>query len=170
MKTIDLYIKESVEYQLYCDMDGVLCDWEKQLESLGHGNFEEIQRNGGDSLLWKLIYKAGYPFWANMPWTVDGKDLWNFIKSKNPTILSGPPRSGRETAEKGKTAWIKRELGPKVPYIYKFGKQKYELSYPGIILIDDRPENISPWVRAGGIGILHVSSKDTISKLRLLKI
>ena len=151
-------------------MDGVLCDWEKQLESLGYGNFDEIQKKGGDPLIWKLVYKGGYDFWARMPWMDDGKDLWNYIKSKNPTILSSPPRSGRAIAEKGKLYWVKKHLGSKVPAVFELSKDKYKLSGSGNILIDDSERNIEQWIQAEGIGILHRSAKDTISKLRKMGI
>ena len=34
------------------------------------------------------------------------------------------------------------------------------------ILIDDREKNIREWEKAGGIGILHTSTKDTLRKLK----
>jgi len=33
-------------------------------------------------------------------------------------------------------------------------------------LIDDLPRNIDPWIEAGGIGILHKNTEDTIKKLK----
>ena len=86
----------------------------------------------------------------------------------HPTILSAPPRSGKEIAKKGKTHWIKKQLGNNIPYVYESGEHKYKLSSPGTILIDDRSVNIAPWIKAGGIGIIHTSAKDTIAKLRRL--
>lgn len=36
------------------------------------------------------------------------------------------------------------------------------------VLVDDRPDNINPWIAAGGIGILHTSVEDSIKQLRKL--
>jgi hypothetical protein len=36
-------------------------------------------------------------------------------------------------------------------------------------LIDDRQKNIDAWIDAGGIGIVHVSARDTIEQLKLLR-
>lgn len=36
------------------------------------------------------------------------------------------------------------------------------------ILVDDRPDNIEAWVKAGGIGIQHTDAEDSIQKLRIL--
>jgi hypothetical protein len=36
------------------------------------------------------------------------------------------------------------------------------------ILVDDRPDNIGAWRKAGGIGIEHVSCKDSIQQLKAL--
>lgn len=32
-------------------------------------------------------------FWANLDWMPDGKQLWNFIKDFNPTVLTAPIKS-----------------------------------------------------------------------------
>lgn len=39
---------------------------------------------------------------------------------------------------------------------------------PGDILIDDMEKNITRWVEAGGVGILHVNAADTIEQLKAL--
>jgi hypothetical protein len=36
------------------------------------------------------------------------------------------------------------------------------------ILIDDRPDNIGPWIESGGIGILHTDAKTSINSLRTI--
>ena len=48
------------------------------------------------------------------------------------------------------------------------GADKHKYAAPNHILIDDRMKAIGPWRKAGGIGILHKDTKDTIAKLKLL--
>ena len=47
-------------------------------------------------------------------------------------------------------------------------KQKQQLATSESILIDDRQINIDQWEDAGGIGILHTSTNNTISQLKEL--
>ena len=44
--------------------------------------------------------------------------------------------------------------------------KKRAYSKPGDIIIDDTEEIIREWNQKGGIGLLHKTSQDTISKLR----
>ena len=47
-------------------------------------------------------------------------------------------------------------------------KNKQDYSKEGAILIDDRVDTIREWDSQGGIGILHVSTANTIQKLKQL--
>jgi hypothetical protein len=47
---------------------------------------------------------------------------------------------------------------------YSKNKQKY--AAPNHVLIDDRKDIIERWEEAGGVGILHTSTKNTIECLR----
>lgn len=48
-------------------------------------------------------------------------------------------------------------------------KEKLEFcKESGSVLIDDREETIRDWKEAGGIGILHISPKDTLDQMRAL--
>ena len=147
-------------------MDGVLCDFEKSFENKYHRTLEQIKSSYNDGFIWALINKAGEPFWSEMPWLDSGKQLWNFIKPYNPTILTAPARSA--LCVSGKKKWIIRELGPNIPYI--IDAKKYKYAKPDYILIDDSKKNIDKWIEAGGIGILHDNTKIdvTIKKLSML--
>ena len=57
---------------------------------------------------------------------------------------------------------------PGTKLILRYAKQKQELANPESILIDDRQINIDQWEAAGGIGILHTSTDNTISQLKEL--
>jgi hypothetical protein len=153
------------KYKVYCDMDGVLDNFIK-----GYYELTGIDITGqfhSDAKFWEPVNKAGYDFWLNLEWTKDGKKLWNYIKKYNPEILSSP--SHKDDSRIGKHDWIKREL-PGTHLILRTPQNKKEFATPNSILIDDRPENIESWTKAGGIGILHISADNTIKELKKLSL
>jgi len=178
--------------QIYCDMDGVLVDFEqgivqqinsdlKMLEARGSDKKLEALRAAlselgrdyvtiddlrGKSMAVKSLRNYMYArvgddeeFWANLPWTENGRELWSYISQFKPYILTSPMQKG---SERGKEMWIKINLDP----IYKperihMHHQKYrwakEDGRPNI-LIDDWTKNTVPWANSGGIAILHRDS------------
>lgn len=146
--------------KIYVDMDGVLCDFEKQFSKLAGIPKSEVE-DYKDEDMWDLIIKEGEKYWSDMDWQPGGKELWEFLKDKNPTILSSP--IDHESCITGKKKWIKEHLG-NVPVILDSDKYKY--AEPGSILIDDMEKNIDPWNDKKGVGVLHKSSKDTIKFLK----
>jgi FMN phosphatase YigB (HAD superfamily) len=151
------------EYKIYCDMDGVLVDFDKgYLELTGH-ELDGSHRNDTD--FWDPINAAGYDFWINLGWMKDGKDLWSYIEKYNPKLLSAPSR--QEDSRVAKFDWVYKEL-PGVKLILRSAKHKKDFAGPNNILIDDRVDNINGWIESGGIGILHTSSEDTIKQLNKL--
>ena len=155
--------QEKVDYKIYCDMDGVLADFESGYEKLTGVDLKGEFQKGED--FWEPISKAGVGFWAGLKWMPDGQKLWNYIKPYNPDLLSAPSRE--ESSRIGKAVWVKYKL-PGTKLILRYAKQKQELANPESILIDDRQVNIDQWEAAGGIGILHTSADNTISQLKQL--
>lgn len=146
-------------------MDGVLVNFTK-----GYLELTGIDLEGkfySDTKFWDPINKAGYKFWVNLEWKPDGKRLWNYIEKYKPEILSAPSRENDSRV--GKHDWIKREL-PGVHLILRTAKNKKEFASPESILIDDHEINIEQWKEAGGIGILHKSTEDTIKQLKKLQL
>jgi len=153
-----------MDYKIYCDMDGVLVDFESGYEKLTGIDLKGEYRPGGEDF-WKPIEQAGVGFWASLKWMPDGKQLWSYIKPYTPELLSAPSRS--ESSKIGKYVWVKNNL-PGTKLILRYASQKQELATPESILIDDRQVNIDQWEAAGGIGILHTSADDTIQQLQKL--
>lgn len=151
------------EFDLYTDLDGVLTNFNKGFENFGHGTPEEFEKENSTEAMWYLIQHKDPHFFLHLEWMPDGKELWNFIKQYNPTILTKPARM--KYCKSDKEQWIKKNLG-KVPYIITTKKEKY--AHENAILIDDMPENIETWEASDGIGILHVSTNSTINKLKEL--
>lgn len=109
------------------------------------------------------INDAGKDFWGYMDWTKDGKELWEYIKKYSPELLSSPTK--HDSSRVGKKEWVNREL-PGVRLILRTHENKKEFASPTSILIDDRDINVEQWVKNGGIGILHTSTKSTIEELK----
>ena len=155
------------EYTIYSDMDGVLVDFNERFKRFSGGiPPKDYEDKYGREKFWDLIDKeTGVRFWVGMPWMSDGKQLWDYIKTYNPTLLSSPSRSN--SSRMGKRIWRKRNL-PSTKLVLAQASKKQNYANPDSILIDDRASNIDQWVKAGGIGILHTDTASTINKLKEL--
>lgn len=152
-----------MDYKIYCDMDGVLADFESGYEELTGIDLKGEFKKGDD--FWDPIKVAGVGFWAGLKWMPDGQKLWDYLKPFNPVLLSAPSRE--QSSRIGKHVWVKHKI-PGTKLILRYAKQKQELATPESILIDDRQVNIDQWEAAGGIGILHTSTANTIQQLQKL--
>lgn len=153
-------VKEKADYKIYCDMDGVIVDFDKGYKEL---TGTEASFDTPKEEFWTPIQKAGAEFWIKLQWMPDGKQLWNYIKPYNPQLLSAPSRD--ESSKIGKFVWVKRNI-PGTKLILRSAERKQEFATPNSILIDDRADNIQRWKDAGGIGIHHTSAADTIQQLK----
>ena len=152
------------KYEVYCDMDGVLVDFERGYEEL---TGKDIRGNHvkGDGDFWQPITDAGVEFWAKLKWMPDGKQLWDYIKKHKPNLLSAPSRE--ESSRIGKHIWVENNI-PGVNLILRAADKKQEFASPNAILIDDRADNVQRWKDAGGVGIHHTSAENTINELEKL--
>ena len=183
------FLKEQQEqYQIYCDMDGVLVDFvagtvEHITKQLQAGEAEELKEKIGrdyvteedihvtspnrnldirDYMFKELDHHA--EFWENLPWMPGGKELWAFISQFNPYILTAPMGYGSEI---GKQAWIDKNLQPAPSKVF-MSHDKFKWAASSHILIDDFTKNTIPWEKEGGIAILHTDAGITIKKLEEL--
>jgi hypothetical protein len=150
------------QYQIYCDMDGVLVDFNEGYKNLVGVDPSTINNQ---EMFWDPIAKKGAAFWITLKWMQDGKQLWDYIKKYNPKLLSAPSRE--ESSQIGKRVWVKREL-PGTKLILRSADKKQQFASPTSILIDDRVSNINQWIERGGIGILHTDAQSTIEQLKSL--
>jgi hypothetical protein len=170
------------KYVIFCDMDGVLVDFDKgykdltglstkQADAQGKNEFWKLFR---DSLIEKDIPERSY--WANLDWMPDGKQLWDYIKGYNPYVLTAPSvnfdipfeeryKLKNNESMQGKTEWVQRLPNMRKLYFRSAGR-KADFSGPNKILIDDRKDTIDAWNANGGIGILHTSTANTIKQLQ----
>jgi len=173
LKLTDLYrqIKEQEtepeeqKYQIFCDMDGVLCDFDARFKSINPEKLSPTQYTTkyGTDKFWATIDAEGVGFWVGIKWMPDGKQLWEYISKYNPTLLSAPSR--QPSSRLGKRLWVKNNI-PGAKLVLASAEKKQNYSGTNKILIDDRPDNIDQWRSKGGIGILHVNTADTIKQLQ----
>ena len=152
--------------KIYCDMDGVLTDFHEAFEMEVGRQPKDYENTFGQDRLFDRIAMI-INFWVDMPWTEDGKELWNYIKKHKPKILTTPAYSDEE-CKPGKTAWVQREIEGYVPIIFETQKEKY--AEPSAILIDDTEENTLAFNLAGGTAIHHKDAKQTIALLKRLRL
>jgi FMN phosphatase YigB (HAD superfamily) len=154
------------QYKIYCDMDGVLADFDKRFKDLNPEKLSaaQYQTKYGIEKFWNFIDEENkVKFWVGIPWMPDGKQLWDYIKDKQPTLLSAPSR--KPASRLGKRLWVKNNI-PGTPLVLAAADKKQNYSGRNKILIDDRLDNIEQWVSQGGIGILHKNTQDTIKQLQ----
>ena len=147
--------KQESNVQLYCDLDGVLADFNEGTQTLLGKYPDELSQ----SLLWSTVKKSK-TFYEDLPWMPEGKKLWENIKKYNPIILTGCPY-GYPSAIEQKLNWCLRELGPNIKVITCKTKDKPKFCNPnsGDILIDDRTVIMDEWIAKGGKYIHYYEGK-----------
>ena len=144
--------KEVPPYKIYCDMDGVLTDFEKRFDHYAGMNPKEYEERYGTPAFWELIdQKIGVKFWVGMPWMTQGRELWNFISPYKPDLLTSPSRDNNSRL--GKNLWVRNNLNPKPKVIFAYSADKQRYANENSILIDDKKSNINEWAAKGGIAI-----------------
>ena len=155
---------KELKYKIYCDMDGVLVNFNKRFNNLTSSNPTQYREENGIDKFWEVIDNEGVGFWVGIEWMDDGKELFNFLKENfDVELLSSPSRA--ENSRLGKRLWVRNhKLGVKLNLEYSRSKHKY--AAPNHVLIDDREDIIKDCEDKGGIGILHTSTKNTIECLK----
>ena len=157
--------------RIYCDMDGVLCDFKKAAhKTTGVSISKWMTLSKSDK--WGPIFK-NKRFWEDMPWQSGGQALWSFISKYKPHILSAYVEESYDpNCIPGKTKWARSHLGLNTQYINLVRRsQKQNFAKMGggpAVLIDDYRKNTDQFTSRGGVGILHTSTSNTIRQLKKL--
>ena len=158
-------MESQTEYLIYCDMDGVLTDFDKAYFELTGVRSDVAKQKLEPQQFWFPIKNAGRNWWKNMDWNPGGKKLWAYIRKYDPILLSAP--SQERSSKVGKRGWVNDNLsGTKLIMTSSHNKKKY--ATPKSILIDDTKRNIDDWNGSDGIGIHHTSTSKTINELKKL--
>jgi len=155
--------------KIFLDMDGVLCDFIKGVKDTTGEDFTSPDLNQGAKGKIKAEIEKKGDFWHNLAWHPGGAELFRYVKSSQPYILSAYANWDKNCKD-GKNSWIKRHLmipKQRINLVKREDKQKYAV-IDGVanILIDDYIKNIREWEAAGGIGIHHTNSAKTINTLK----
>jgi hypothetical protein len=130
--------------RLFLDMDGVLTDFDRQFE-LWYGKKTKVWLYKTDPDVRRTIdlHLATAPeeFWSTMPWMPGAEAFWNEMVPRSPVILSSPHFA--PACPGGKYAWVKANLGPKVPVILDSAKGAH--GRHDDLLVDDTPGNSQGW-------------------------
>jgi hypothetical protein len=182
--------------KVFCDLDGVLTDFDAGVRKLFGRAPEELNSNE----LWSAVSRAEN-FYRDLPWTADGEELWEALRPLRPHILTGIPHS--KSAARNKFEWCQRELCVEVVWrnmadftkgrphkrqnerrenegavcnvITCWSRNKHLECRPGYVLIDDRGDHPltgrgmtlkQAWEAAGGIFVQHNSTEQTLKILR----
>lgn len=121
--------------------------------------------------MWRKLQTASTPFFQNLNWMQDGRELWLAVKELEPCVLTGLPRGS--WAEPQKRAWCEQHLGKAVTVHCCKSKEKKNYAMSCIqferrtaVLIDDSPSNCSDWRSVGGTAVEHKSLSETLQRLR----
>jgi len=158
---------EQSQYEIFCDMDGVLCDFVAQWKKIYKEDPNTTRHRIGKPEFDVILDAADRQFWNTMKWMPGADIMWKLISRYGAKILSSPADSTASTD--GKTDWVKQRM-PGTELIFRKSYNKQEFSGPNKILIDDLKRNIDQWIAKGGIGILHTSPQKTMAELEKLGI
>ncbi|MEZ0225106.1 MAG: hypothetical protein ACAH83_11175 [Alphaproteobacteria bacterium] len=151
--------EDDTEFKIYCDMDGVLTDFDSHAKA--HNKFNEKGQPKWEEL--------DYDWWSTMPAYEGAKEFDAELRKLGRTRkLSAPILN--VGCFRGKAEWIKNFRGSSfglLDLLLARAEAKNLLARPNHILVDDRQKNIDQWVAAGGIGILHTGDyADTLKRIR----
>jgi len=158
--------------RIYCDMDGVLCDFKTAAIKTTGMSIDKWMENNNSNDKWKPIIDKKN-FWHTLPWQPGGQQLWSYINNYEPHILSAYVEHASDpNCIPGKRFWAQSHLGlptSRINLVKRRDKQNFaKLNGESTLLIDDYIKNITQFRARGGIAIHHISAASTISQLKSL--
>lgn len=157
-------------------MDDVLVDfvggalavhgWLKQelyaAQPAGHWDMIKPMGLSRDSF-WKPIHEGGKMFWIrlrSLPWIHEVTELVESV-TNDWHIVSVPSQC--PTSYDGKVYWLKRWFGPEFNR-FALTPHKHIFAQPGVLLIDDREENVEKFIADGGEGLVFPTRGNTLHR------
>lgn len=160
-------------YQLFVDLDGVLCDFDGGvIDVTGFAPHYWVDK-GMEDEMWRKLANVPGGFYTQLHWLSGARGLWRYVEKFDPIILTGLPLG--DWAEPQKRQWCSRELGTHVPVIACMSSEKPQRAVESLearkssvtpVLLDDRSAARWRWEEeAGGIFIHHKSVHRSIQKI-----
>jgi len=162
--------------KVYFDMDGVLCNFEKRytelfgaVDPLGEDAYTRRANKHTSNNWFEFIESHQFEILQPMPGAFD---MLAYVRKSNIPIeiltSSGSLRSSvkyHNLVADQKAVWLKKHGIAYKINVVRNRKMKAEYAASNIILIDDTPDVIEAFDKAGGIGILHKKSAETLQTL-----
>jgi len=161
--------------QLYVDMDQVLVNWERgvsdfyDLIPIEHGEqFDEYLANNRLDMgrVWQEVADSE-KFWTALPLLPAAKKLVNGLQRLGRVIILSSCGDTIGIRAKAKEDWLIKHGFGQLLFIPLQDKEL--LSGKNRYLIDDRDDNVTKWVDAGGVGILFPTTKDGVTHAESVK-
>lgn len=161
-------IEKMKSYKIYCDLDGVLCDFMGGIMDTLHISREPNQDEIAEFLA--TLEGSSSDWWAGLDWQEGGKKLWNMLRHLNVEILTACPSNCKMQPNviKGKKKWCKKHLKMSTGVNVTTRRGKVRFVAPTHILIDDYKKNCNEWKQAGGLAIHHRDPRRTAKELKEL--
>ena len=168
----------STGWHVYCDLDGVLSDFDAGVLAKCKKHPDEFWTDGSDksSEMWEEISPTNVQFFSNLPWTSEGQDLWQFLSAEavagrcSVSLLTGLPRGNWAAPQK--VRWCNQHLGDWYHVNLCRKNEKKMFARPGAVLIDDSKSDYErDWKAAGGKFVHHQGAgcaTNTIRELRTI--
>lgn len=155
---------------IYLDMDGVLCDFEKRYIELFNEPPASMRDKKDWSVNWTKFIETEQ--FKTLDWFPGSHDLLTYIKfCENQDIniemlsSSGGAKYHKEVTEQ-KIHWLCEKGISYKANIVSGKKYKAEYANPESVIIYDTPSIISDFKAAGGYAILHKEVGETLAILR----
>lgn len=140
---------------VYFDMDGVLCDFDKQADKM------EIWKPENHKPDWKKTQDIGEKFWSEMEPIQEGMNLLSEVEKAGYEIGIFSAIH-LDCGKKGKRDWLSKHL-PQIPkkniIIVRSGSMKHKFARKNSMLIDDKVSNVENYISVGEKGL--VFTRDT---------
>lgn len=154
---------------IFLDMDGVLVDLDRHIESKYGTLMKDMNRDQRERL-WAEDFSVDWFYDA--PPMPDMQKLLDHVTSKHTNIrlLTALPNRRKDMAwqsMEAKIAWTHKHIGNHIPVTFgpfAIDKQKHCVGRH-CILIDDNTKNVDQWFGVGGFAVLHQNADDTIKIL-----
>mmetsp|Transcript_3620 Transcript_3620/g.6930 ORF Transcript_3620/g.6930 Transcript_3620/m.6930 type:complete len:875 (+) Transcript_3620:294-2918(+) len=155
---------QTLIHTVFCDLDGVLADFDKGVSGL-----MSKHTGGGRNHMWDTIGRTT-SFFDTLPKMENADLLWSCLVDNSAievAILTGCPKVQTTRFAQEKRRWCEIHLGT-VQVLTCLKNEKCKWSGPGHVLIDDDDDLREAWENRGGIFIHHQGIHSTLNKLQAL--